>query len=244
MGMNQILVTEKLYVTPGVKRKRVFYKTYFFLAILCVCLLFSAYIYAEYDKSKAEEAGKTFLNLFSQEQGLPLNEEEKHVWTFVLGEGEAEEIIDVQQEELQEQLKQEVHYSEGLPYYAIATISIPKIDVEYAVFSRTSDELLKMSPTKIRGPEPNEVGNLCIVGHNYKNKSFFSKVPTLEIGDEITITDQKGRTISYTMYDKYEVDPSDTSCLIQNTDGKKEVTLITCTNDTLRRVITKYREKK
>ena len=32
------------------------------------------------------------------------------------------------------------------------------------------------------------LGNYCIVGHNYRNSKFFSKVPTLQNGDIIRIT--------------------------------------------------------
>ena len=52
--MNQILVTEKLYVTPDLKRKRKLYKVVFFISVLLVCLLSSYYIYAEYDRGKSE----------------------------------------------------------------------------------------------------------------------------------------------------------------------------------------------
>ena len=44
------------------------------------------------------------------------------------------------------------------------------------------------------------------------------------------------------MYNKYEVDPTDVSCTSQLTNGNKEVTLITCTNDSKLRVIVKARE--
>ena len=101
--------------------------------------------------------------------------------------------------------------------------------------------MLKISPTKFWGPNPNEVGNFCIVGHNYRNSKFFSKVPTLENGDIIEITDESGKIISYSVYDKYEVVPEDVSCTSQLTDGKKEITLITCTNDSKMRVIVKAR---
>ena len=89
---------------------------------------------------------------------------------------------------------------------------------------------------------PNEVGNYCIVGHNYRNSRFFSKVPNLVIGDTFTLTDMTGRTITYKIYNKYTVDPSDVSCTTQLTNGKKEVTLITCTDDSKQRVIVKARE--
>ena len=41
------------------------------------------------------------------------------------------------------------------------------------------------------------------------------------------------------VYNKYEVVPEDLSCTSQLTDGKKEITLITCTNDSKKRVIVK-----
>lgn len=87
-------------------------------------------------------------------------------------------------------------------------------------------------------------GNLCIVGHNYLDDRFFSQVPTLELGDTITLMDNYGEIVTYIMYDKYQVDPTDISCLSQNTNGNKEVTLITCNNDGSERVITKFREQK
>ena len=45
--MNQILVTEKLYITPEFKRKRMLYKIEFFLSVFLVFALFSYYVYAE-----------------------------------------------------------------------------------------------------------------------------------------------------------------------------------------------------
>ena len=103
--------------------------------------------------------------------------------------------------------------------------------------------MLKKSPCKFWGADPNEVGNFCIVGHNYRNSKFFSKVPDLQIGDTIEITDLKKRTITYVVYDKYEVVPEDKACTDQRTNGRKEVTLITCTNDSKKRVIVKCVEQ-
>lgn len=59
--MNQILVTEKVYVTPELKRKKNFYKFDFFLSVFLVCVLFSFYIYAEYDRNKNEEISREIL---------------------------------------------------------------------------------------------------------------------------------------------------------------------------------------
>ena len=249
--MNQILVSQKIYVTPELKRKKNFYRIEFFLSVFLVCVLFSFYIYAEYDRNKSEEVGKQILSdvsFYMAENSQNTDDTtikiEEDVLMIVL---EAEETVTVvttepEPEPVQTQ-PQNVQYSEGEPYYTVATIKIPKINVNYAILSRTSDALLKISPTKFWGPEPNEVGNFCIVGHNYHDTRFFSQVPSLEYGDTVELTDTAtGRTLTYALYDKYEVEPSDVSCTSQLTNGKKEVTLITCTRDSKRRVIAKFRE--
>ena len=60
-NMNQILVSEKLYVTPELKRKKKIYQFAFLISIICVCLLSSYYIYAEYDRTKSEEVSQEIL---------------------------------------------------------------------------------------------------------------------------------------------------------------------------------------
>ena len=53
--MNQILVTEKLYITPEIKRKKRMYKIRFFLSVFLICILFSYYIYAEMIEIRAKK---------------------------------------------------------------------------------------------------------------------------------------------------------------------------------------------
>ena len=125
----------------------------------------------------------------------------------------------------------------------IGVIEIPKIGLSYGILNKTTDEILKLSPTKFWGPDPNKVGNLCVVGHNYRNSKFFSKVPTLVNGDIIKITDVTGKTVEYEIYDMYVVEPENVSATSQKTNGKREITLITCTDDSVNRVIVKAREK-
>ena len=63
--MNQILVSEKVYVTPKLKRKKRFYKIQFVLSILVVLILTSYYVYSEYDKRKNASVSKGILNDFA-----------------------------------------------------------------------------------------------------------------------------------------------------------------------------------
>ncbi len=236
--MNQILVTKKLYVTPELKRKKKVYKFEFFLSVFFVCILVSACIYAEYDRNKSEEVSQEILaNLDIPED---TNVTDDNVLVVVLDDNPKQNINNAKIETT----------PNGYQYKTIATINIPKINVKYPVIDGLTDsveeteDLLKISPTKFWGSDPNKIGNFCIVGHNYRNTRFFSKVPTLENGDKIELTDLSGKTLQYVIYNKYEVEPTDVSCTTQRTGGKKEVTLITCTDDSKHRVVVKAREVK
>ena len=265
--MNQILITEKLYITPELKRKKKVYKFNFLLSIFLVVVLVSFYIYAEFDRNKSEEVSQGLMSNFNNEVQEDTTIAKNNVLVVVLDEttntnnqeengSQDQEVAEsVQPTNNQRPKNQSVANnrrtvqttSEGYRYETIATISIPKINLQYPILDGETDSeeeteaLLKISPTKFWGSNPNEVGNLCIVGHNYRNDKFFSKVPTLENGDIIEITDSEGRTLRYSIYNKYEVVPEDLSCTSQLTNGKKEITVITCTNDTKMRVIVKAR---
>ncbi len=243
--MNQILVTKKLYITPELKRKKKMYKFEFCLSVFLVLVLVSAYIYAEYDRNKSEQVSQDIL------ANLEFTQEDNTV-------AKNNVLVVVLDDEAQEEVKEDNHQSNqnmqatanGFQYATIGTVNIPKINVTYPIIDGVTDsveeteELLKISPTKFWGPNPNKVGNFCIVGHNYRNTRFFSKVPTLQAGDIIQVTDLSGKTIQYKVYNKYQVDPTDVSCTTQLTNGKREVTLITCTDDSKYRVVVKAREVK
>ena len=247
--MNQILVTEKLYVTPELKRKKKLYKIQFFISVLLVCLLSSYYIYAEYDRNKSEEVSKQLLSEVKIENDNTIKQaEEDDVIIVVLSEREAQQT---QIQETQEITSTDNEISSnttigGVTYTTEAIITIPKIGITYPVLSETSDELLEISVNRY-WPEadklkPNEVGNYCIVGHNYRNGKMFGRLSELENGDKIQLQDMTGRTLEYEVYNKYIVNPTDTRCTSQLTNGRKEVTLITCTNYGTQRLVVKCKE--
>ncbi len=248
--MNQILVTEKLYITPELKRKKKLYKFEFILSVFVLCILTSFYIYAEYDRNKSEETSQEILS--DMNQLLSEIEEDTTVANddiLLVVLNNTEDVASIQ--EIPQIVQPEKKTtSSGYTYITVATINIPKLNKTFGVLQgetgslKETEELLKMSPVKYWGHDPNEVGNFCIVGHNYRNSKFFSKVPTLVIGDIIELTDLSGRTITYEVYDTYKVDPKDISCTSQLTGGRKEVTLITCTDDSKQRVIVACKEVK
>ena len=254
--MNQILVSEKIYVTPELKKKKRMYKIYFFLVVFLIFILSSYYIYAEYDKSKSEEQSQEILASLNFENNLEDDTTikfEDNATIVILNEEDTESVVistTIEDTEIEIASADETEDSEtvdvttyvtssGQEYYAIATIYIPSIDCNYPILNTWSDELLKISPCYYHGASPNQVGNFCIVGHNYRSNKFFSNVPDLEIGDIIEITDLTETTYQYSVYDIYTVDPEDTSCTSQLTDGKTEITLITCTDDGTQRVVVK-----
>ena len=59
--MNQILVSEKLYVTPELKKKKKLYKFNFVTSIILVIILFSYYVYAEYDRTSSDKSEEIFF---------------------------------------------------------------------------------------------------------------------------------------------------------------------------------------
>lgn len=131
--------------------------------------------------------------------------------------------------------------SDGKAYDTIAYLSIPSLGIEYPVLSKTSEALMKVSLNKYWGANPNQVGNMCIVGHNYNDSRFFGKLNQIKMGAEIIITEMDGTALSYYVYDTDMVDPYDTKCTSQLTNGRKEITLITCNYDGSQRFIAKAR---
>lgn len=243
--MNQILINEKLYVTPELKKKKKAFKFEFFLSVFLLCVLSSYAIYAEYDRNKSEQVSKEILDGIEFQSGTEIVEEE--VTVVVLNAiPEEEEVAQTQTVQTERPVdvpeEQKSIANDGTVYYTIGKINIPSINVNYPILSTYSDALLKISPCKFHGANPNEIGNLCIAGHNYKNSKFFSKVPNMKNGDEIEITDLGGNTVTYEVYDKFIVNPDELECTSQLTGGRREITLITCTNDNKQRYIIKARE--
>lgn len=118
-------------------------------------------------------------------------------------------------------------------------IEIPKINIYYPIFSKTTEELLKIAPCKFYGNSPNQNGNICIAGHNYNNSLFFSNINLLNNNDEIFIYDNNGKKYVYYVFKTYEVNESDLSPVFDYDYNSKELTLITCNNFNNNRIIVK-----
>jgi len=258
--MNQILVSEKLYITPELKKKKKLYKFNFVTSIILVIILFSYYVYAEYDRTASDKSEEILSSIKVVETPVDTTiadstiKLEDDVLVVVLDDTieEPEEVnldnlIEANQNAGSRLDTEEYTTNKGAEYTTVAVIEIPKINITYPVIysNDTSDEtvedLLKISVVKYWGPEANNPGNFCIVGHNYHNKRFFSKAAILQNGDIIYLTDTKNNTVEYKVYDNYVVEPNDLKCTSQLTNGATDITLITCTMTGKQRTIIKAR---
>ena len=138
-------------------------------------------------------------------------------------------------------IKQEIE-KEYKGYKVSAKLEIPAISLETYVLETYSTKALNISVAKFWGADPNQIGNFCIAGHNFNKPNMFKNLKKLQIGDTIYISDNDNGKIEYKVYNLYKVLPQDVSCLSQDTQGKRETTLITCTNDSKQRIIVKANE--
>lgn len=120
-----------------------------------------------------------------------------------------------------------------------ATIEIPKINLSLPILSKETKKSLETSVV-VRYPENavlNTEGNVVIAGHNYRNGTFFSNLKKVALGDTIYITDLDGNRVAYNIYNIFEAAENDASFYNRDTNGAKEITLQTCTDDSTARLI-------
>ena len=220
--MNQILfnaVEEKVSSNSLIKRKNKTLFSILFIISICllvICLLYS--IFQFYESYKNEQLSNRLLDNYSV-ISLYSNSSNSDVSDTSLAVNES-------------------------PIYSIiGKIQIDTIHISYPILSHTNDTLLKIAPCKFYGPSLNSPGNVCIAAHNYNNNKFFSKIHILQAGDSIHIYDLNNNLFEYIVYQVNEVPSNDTSSLSQDTNGKREITLITCNNTNKNRIIVKAKQK-
>lgn len=122
-------------------------------------------------------------------------------------------------------------------YEVMGTIRIPKTGIEYPILETVTKRSIEIAVGIAYGPGLNEVGNTIIFGHNYRNGLFFSNNKKLTNGDKIYITDKTNTTVTYEVYNVYETSASDASYMQRDTEGRREISLQTCTDDSSGRII-------
>lgn len=137
--------------------------------------------------------------------------------------------------------------SDGLHYrgYAVeGKLEMPPVNLQYPVLEQmTNANELEVSIAIQYGVGLNKVGNTVLIGHNYRSGLFFGSNKKMNIGDVIYITDTAtGTRVAYQIYNKYTTEESDTSYFNRNTDGKREVSLVTCQSNNKYRLVLLARE--
>lgn len=122
-------------------------------------------------------------------------------------------------------------------FEVIGSIKIPKTKLEIPILGDYTTKSLEVSVAIFDGPGLNEIGNTTIMGHNYRNGLFFSDNEKLSVGDKIYITDGSGTEIKYNIYKMYETDPTEAEYMRRDTNGKREISLSTCNDDSSKRLV-------
>ena len=142
---------------------------------------------------------------------------------------------------IKQSIKKEILSQEYKGYKVSSKLDIPKIKLETYVLDDKSEDAMWICPTKYYGPEPNKQGNYCIAAHNYDKENMFNHIIELELKDKIYLSDNENGKIEYEVYDIYKASPTDTKPLLQETNGNIEITLITCSDYSSKRIIVKAR---
>lgn len=117
-------------------------------------------------------------------------------------------------------------------YTVAGTMKIPTINLEYPIVEEVTGPALEKALVVLypSGDNLNLPGNTVIIGHNYRNGTFFSNLKKLSNGAKIYVTDYRGKSLTYEVYNKFETSSTDTSFYNRDTNGIAELTLSTCTD--------------
>lgn len=123
----------------------------------------------------------------------------------------------------------------------IGVIEIPDLGIQHIIVEGTSEKQIKKNVGHFENTAmPGEYGNFCLAGHrNNLYNEVFKGLADVEIGTEIIIKALNGE-FRYKIYKKEVIEPENFDVLNQDL-SRKEMTMITCTKDSKKRVCVKAR---
>lgn len=213
-----------------------------FLTILLVVIIIAVLgliIYFGYDVYKnftTEQEASEFVNNFGQDIKPGESDDDSNT---EVGDGSTNTLNEVERLEGNNN-NNAVKPNKTQTYQGfeiVGTIEIPTTKVSYPIIATASKSAIEVSVAMLYGPGPNQPGNTVIIGHNYRDGKFFANNKKLSIGDKIYITDNNKQKLTYTIYDKFETAENDTDYMMKNTNGGREISLSTCTDDSSARLI-------
>ena len=126
-------------------------------------------------------------------------------------------------------------------YEVIGNIQIEKINLNASILNPEIEEIsyiddaLRYGVVKLYGDKINEIGNFCMIAHD---TSEFVNLNQVIVGDAITVYDENGEKMNYTVTEIMHVSPEDLTVLLPN-EYETEITLITCEEGTTTRLVVK-----
>lgn len=130
-------------------------------------------------------------------------------------------------------------------YPLAGKIEIPAINLEYPLLdSRSAGAIEVAVAISYTQNGVNQPGNTVIIGHNYRNGSFFGNNDRLKNGDLVYVTDMDGNRVRYEIYQiNNNVAPEESSYFTKDTGGAREIVLATCTDNSKGRLVIFAKEK-
>ena len=209
------------------------------IAIIIMGLIFGIRIYKNLTEEKEKE--RVFSELVNGDENQNKNKNKNEVDDITIIE--LPSLIDTNTTQENNNTTQDATPRRKTTLYrnypVVGYIKISKTRVSYPILLDITEGALDVAVGVIypNNPKLNQPGNVVIIGHNYRNGKFFSNNKDLAIGDKIEITDLEGKTLTYTIYDKFTTTSTDTSFWTRDRGGNIEISLSTCTDDTKGRLV-------
>lgn len=197
------------------------------IVIIAILGLLGFLAYDYYQKYAVTQDTSNFVNDFEGEQ------DDQNVEDEEIANTDENPFDDIQDAQTTSGTTKKTYKGFGV----VGTMEIPKTNFKYPILEKVTKKSIETAVAFLYGTGINQPGNSVIIGHNYRNGLFFSNNKKLNNGDKIYITDNDGKKLTYTIYNKFETTPEDTSFYQRDTGGKPEVTLSTCTDDSKARLI-------
>ncbi len=217
------------------------------IAIIGIIALIGYFGWSVYNKYYLNASARDAVDAFEQSVGNQDNEEPNENQNTTEDDPNRQEIGNVSETPQGQPNNSNENNNNTNTYYGykiLGTISIPKIDIKYPILEKATPKAIKVAVAYLAGVGVNKVGNTVIQGHNLRNGLFFSNLGKLSNGDKIYITGEDGQKITYEVYQVFLASESDSSFYNRETNGLREITLSTCTDDGSQRIIVLAREVK
>ena len=172
----------------------------------------------------------TFLMIYDKFRERKLNSQENNALELF------EDKISQTEEEPEEEQAYTINYN---GYTIIGRLQIPKVWIDTVILAEQTYSAMNLGVIKTYGVDLNTRGGFVLAGHNFRGSSIFMyNVYRLVSGDIIKITDNRGVTMDYSVYevDRY-VSPTDVSYFTRTDDY--HVTIVTCESGGKSRIVVK-----